>query len=345
MRLAALIFAAVLLVACSVDGQEATPETACGDGLDNDGDGRPDCYDADCANALSCAEEHESVCNDSVDEDGDGLTDCADFDCAPSPYCFGMYETRCDDNVDDDTDGLTDCADFDCAADPLCVGEYELDCIDGLDDDGDGLVDCADPDCDAQIFCTTVPCSDGVCDSTENSESCPVDCFCGNGSCEQEEDSESCPVDCGAPTDDADGDTILDVDEGSATGQDSDGDGVPNYLDLDSDNNGISDALEAGDSDPDTPPVDTDGDGVADFIDHDNDNDGVTDHDEDRTLDGLLGSCNVVCVPASPTACTTGQFCNPQRLLCVDDACLAGETDPYSPDTDGDGIPDGQEIP
>ncbi len=58
---------------------------------------------------------------------------------------------------------------------------------------------------------------------------------------------------------------------------DTDGDGVPDYLDLDSDDDGLSDSVEAGDADLETPPVDTDGDLLPDYRDLDSDNDGLTD--------------------------------------------------------------------
>ena len=86
---------------------------------------------------------------------------------------------------------------------------------------------------------------------------------------------------------------------------DSDGDGIPNHLDLDSDNDGISDIVESGSADAngdglvdnftDTDndglhdpydadnggttvvPTDTDTDGVADYLDLDADNDGIYD--------------------------------------------------------------------
>lgn len=99
------------------------------------------------------------------------------------------------------------------------------------------------------------------------------------------------------------------------SGEDLDGDGVPNHLDLDSDGDGASDVLEAGFSDPDrdgfvgVAPVvvdrfgavnghgylypmvyykrqdivathDFDGDGVFDLFDVDDDNDGIFDHIE-----------------------------------------------------------------
>ena len=112
------------------------------------------------------------------------------------------------------------------------------------------------------------------------------------------------------------------------TNLDKDGDGKPNYLDLDSDNDGLSDVTEAGGSDPDNdgrigsgaivdtdadgwsnltdatdggtalPVPNTDGDGVRNFLDVDSDNDGITDASEagagsvlgDVENDGVVGS-------------------------------------------------------
>jgi hypothetical protein len=82
------------------------------------------------------------------------------------------------------------------------------------------------------------------------------------------------------PTVDTDGDTISDFDEQSSIPRDTDGDGTPDYMDDDSDGDGITDADEAGDAEVMTPPVDTDGDGTPDFQDLDADNDGVDDADE-----------------------------------------------------------------
>lgn len=75
---------------------------------------------------------------------------------------------------------------------------------------------------------------------------------------------------------DRDGDGIADFREGPG---DIDGDGIPNWEDLDSDGDGYSDAEEARSTSPCT-PVDTDGDGVPDFADLDSDNDGVPDSEE-----------------------------------------------------------------
>lgn len=113
---------------------------------------------------------------------------------------------------------------------------------------------------------------------------------------------------------DADGDGILNVDEGDLT-TDSDGDGHPNWMDIDADNDGIVDNIEGQSTadyrppmdtdtdhdgindayDPDnggTPlvAIDTDGDGIQDFLDVDSDNDGVPDYIEghDQNADGKI---------------------------------------------------------
>lgn len=64
-------------------------------------------------------------------------------------------------------------------------------------------------------------------------------------------------------------------------GSDFDGDGIPNFQDPDSDNDGIPDHIEGS--------LDTDSDGMPDYIDIDSDNDGYLDRDEngDYNNDGI----------------------------------------------------------
>ena len=71
------------------------------------------------------------------------------------------------------------------------------------------------------------------------------------------------------PDNDADGDGIVDADEGT---DDPDGDTVPNYLETDSDGDGLLDADEGTD--------DPDGDGLPNYLDLDSDGDGIVDADE-----------------------------------------------------------------
>ncbi len=89
---------------------------------------------------------------------------------------------------------------------------------------------------------------------------------------------------------DADGDNISDADEGRERRVDTDGDRIADYLDPDSDGDGILDRDEAGDDDLLTPPRDSDMDGVPDFMDLDSDGNGIPDSVEgngDFDLDGV----------------------------------------------------------
>ena len=129
-------------------------------------------------------------------------------------------------------------------------------------------------------------------------------------------------VRCGS-ADDPDRDHISSLDEGAG---DPDGDDLPNARDPDSDGDGISDAIEAGDTDCATPPVDTDGDGTPDFLDLDSNGDGRPDAAQ-RDVD------------------TDGDGTPDVRDPDVDGDGIANAVevggDPSAPvDTDGDGMPD-----
>lgn len=75
--------------------------------------------------------------------------------------------------------------------------------------------------------------------------------------------------------------------------QDTDGDGIPDYLDIDDDGdnvltkNELDELDEDGDDDPLTNPLDTDGDGIPNYLDDDDDGDGVLTRLEDAN--GLNG--------------------------------------------------------
>ena len=90
-------------------------------------------------------------------------------------------------------------------------------------------------------------------------------------------------------TRDTDGDTIIDYYELRSNKTtfpvDTDGDGILDFEDLDSDDDGIADKIEARNIN--NIPVDTDKDGVQDFRDIDADNDGISDYIEKGT-DGLV---------------------------------------------------------
>jgi len=101
----------------------------------------------------SCCMAEQEDCGDGRDNDCDGRIDCADDDCTGSTLCTGME--NCDTSIDDDFDGLTNCDDPDCRQTETCgcVAEPEH-CDDHEDNDCDGLIDCADPDCGADCQTT-----------------------------------------------------------------------------------------------------------------------------------------------------------------------------------------------
>ena len=106
--------------------------------------------------------------------------------------------------------------------------------------------------------------TDGGADADATTDTDPVD---GGG-----DDADASPdvPDPDVPSgDDSDGDGIPDDVEGDG---DADGDGIPNYLDDDSDGDGLPDADEATD--------DVDGDGLPAFLDPDADGDGFGDAEE-----------------------------------------------------------------
>lgn len=134
------------------DADETTPSIlpACADGVDNDGDGLRDFgEDPRCVAAADPAEGPE--CSDGVDNDGDGLIDFVGDEpgCACPEDELESPQPACDDRCDNDGDGLIDLIDPGCRGDPDGVSEAHLaECADGIDNDGDGRVDFPqDPSC------------------------------------------------------------------------------------------------------------------------------------------------------------------------------------------------------
>ncbi|MCJ7464748.1 MAG: fibronectin type III domain-containing protein [Thermoplasmata archaeon] len=104
---------------------------------------------------------------------------------------------------------------------------------------------------------------------------------------------------------------------------DSDGDGLANIVDPDSDNDGLLDGQEMrlwGD-------LDSDGDGLVNVLDNDSDNDGIPDGVEVNTYS------------TSPVLADTDN----DGLTDSQEISVYG-TDPVDNDTDGDGLKDGDEV-
>ncbi|MEO8083675.1 MAG: hypothetical protein ABI780_07635, partial [Ardenticatenales bacterium] len=167
---------------------------------------------------------------------------------------------------------------------------------------------------------------------------------------------------------DADGDGMIDNPQGHPV--DTDGDGVRDFLDLDSDNDGVSDLVEGGqpgivdadgdgvadgpDADHDgivdsadgndagfgdagdPPPANPDGDGLPSYLDRDSDGDGIDDIDEaglgdlDHNNDGKIDNPTDLDHDGVPD------------VIDNDDAGFGGLPNAYG-DDDGDGISNGAE--
>ncbi len=150
---------------------------------------------------------------------------------------------------------------------------------------------------------------------------------------------------------------------------DTDGDLKPDYLDLDSDNDSITDATEAGYQDQDgdgeideftdtdsdgyhdgaasdpITPLDSDSDGVPNYIDLDSDNDGEFDIFEvegpDVDNDGLVDNFT----DANQNGLDDSLEARPSIILDFDEDGILDYVDPFVfIDTDGDGISDDEEI-
>ncbi len=286
--------------------------------LDSDDDGTPDLGTSGCVDTTP----EDDVC-DGGDSDGDGIVDPQD----PSDS-FGTA-------LDTDMDGISDTDDLDDDNDGI------LDADEGTDDtDGDGVMDSLDLDSD----------NDGILDVVEGQSGC----------------IDASPLDGRCDGDDSDNDGVVDTATESAP--DTDGDGIEDFQDLDSDNDGISDLIEGGsgcvdsapanavcdadDGDGDgvvddidstngpgsapAPEVDTDGDGVPDYLDLDSDNDGLLDITE-----GGSG-----CVDSEPNGVCDGPDTDGDGIQDSIDTTdgFGDETPTDIPDADGTGGPDFQDT-
>jgi len=325
-----------------------------GDGINNgiegygdtDGDGTPDYLDLDSDND-GIPDSNEGA----IDSDGDGVDDYLDLD-SDNDGLYDLVESGINDptTLDTNNDGRIDSG-FgnnglaDIVEDSADSGilNYSI-----ADSDGDGYEDFRDLDSD----------NDGINDVIESGGSDDDnDGYLGTN-------DESTAVDAnGVPS------------GGPLDALDNDGDLVPNYHDLDSDNDGTYDVIEAGGTDPDGDgyvgdgteadnvdasgkpagggliPVDTDGDTIADYLDLDSDNDGIPDVTEaggtdqgDGRIGGTVDDQGVPSGGALPPVDTDNDGIEDRVDLDSDDDGIndiveAGGTD--SVPVGGDGMVDG----
>ena len=244
-------------------------------------------------------------------DDGNGGTDTAVVTVSIDPNDFDGDGINDIVDIDDDNDGIPDSVEG--------TGDFDNDGIPNhqdLDADGDGILDLAETGLTPTEIATLDTDGDGEIDSGNsfgaNGLADPVETVAESGAVDYDNN--------GVADNPANHDTDLN----------------PDFLDLDSDNDGVTDVIEAGQPDSDgngfadtghTPVIstpDTDNDGVPDVHDLDSDNDGITDTieaglsdtDGDGLVDGFIDS--------------NGDG--------FDDLVAASPT--VLPDTDNDGIPD-----
>ena len=292
------------------DDGDGDPDT--GDTQDTDGDGIPDYLDIDDdGDGINTEDENpdpdgDGNPDDAIDTDGDGDPDYLDLDDQDGD---GIPDIT---DIDDDNDGILD---VDEGSDPNGDGLTD----DAIDTDGDGIPDYRDIDSD----------NDGIPDNVEGQST--DDYIPPSG-----EDTD------GNGLDDAYEDT-----PGSGEGttpEDTDGDGTPDYLDEDSDNDGVDDTIEAFDLDNDGEPDiilsgdDEDMDGLDDAFEGDDTNDGYDVNDE---LDN--GSDDTENSDGTDEVDYRDEDDDNDGVLTEDE--IDPDGDGNGPDdTDGDGIPDYLDI-
>ena len=316
--------------------------------VDTDGDGRPDLLDPD---------SDDDGIPDSIegedDTDADGTPNYLD----PDSDGDGIPDTVEDDlglGVDGDGDGVDDGYDVDSSImGSDANGDGVDDNLTPLDSDGDGASNYLDIDSD----------NDGIPDTVEADLDVLADA-------DSDQINDVYDVDVTMGTD-ANGDGVDDA----VTPTNTDADPLPDYLDLDTDNDSLLDVVEGGGADADgngiiddlgntegslTMPTDTDMDGIGDWREIDSDNDGTNDidgsgfEDLDGNGDGVVddGSDddNDGIADGVDQRDGFGTAPDADRDGLLDDTEGTGDSDGdglpnfQDPDSDNDGIDDGTEA-
>ncbi|HUQ11927.1 MAG TPA: hypothetical protein VM146_16550 [Steroidobacteraceae bacterium] len=318
--------------------------------MDTDGDGTP--------NVLESS---------SADSDGDGVVNQNDF--ANNNPCVPNANSGACLAADSDGDLLTNAQEDALGTsrgNPDTDGDGMNDGADAGDSDGDGIPNAlessvTDSDSDG-VANQNDPNNTNPCVPNSSNAACLAADSDGDGLTNSQEDAAGT----GRSNPDTDGDGVNDGTDlaplnpcapngntAACLSADSDGDGLTNTQedalgtdrnDADTDNDGISDGIEAG-TNP-ASPVDTDGDGIPDVAEAgDRDGDGVADSsDTDSDNDGIRDAREAGTDPLHPVDTDHDGTPDYQDRDSdgdgLPDALEAGVTNGTPRDTDGDGTPD-----
>lgn len=282
------------------------------------GDDAPDspADNDDSSSSEDTDESSDEVADEGTDEEPSDEGDIIADDDRPDRDGDGIANQ---DDLDDDNDGILDVEEGIIDADGNGVADANSRDTDGdgtpdgndLDSDNDGILDLIEGRLDLELVGTLDPVrigaistgfevgSNGVTDLIETAPDSGVISGVlrdtdGDGTpdyqdIDSDDDGIGDLVEAGGVDADSDGrvDGFVDEDDKGVDDAlqasalplfDTDGDGVLDYRDPDSDNDGLPDSVET--SGPLGMPTDSDGDGAADYREQDSDNDGISDTDE-----------------------------------------------------------------
>ncbi|WP_211215077.1 outer membrane beta-barrel protein [Algicola sagamiensis] len=324
--------------------------------IDSDNDGLPDSVEVTTIPAFSDTDEDSDGIDDAIDHDVKGTTQGNDDN---GNGVADAFEPN-----DSDNDGKPDYIDAD--SDNDLIPDKLENGLSGTDADGDGIDDSIDvtqtngkdenkdgvddafkpKDTDSDKtpdYLDTDTDNDGIPDKTELNEASTAD------------DDDDGLI---AAFDNDDNDAADITIKAGATAHDEDGDGAPNFQDLDSDNDSILDVIEAGltdieedgfadDGNVQTNPPDKDNDGKADFIDVRNDENNTNDIDGtdakalDENGDGRIDVTQDTDKDGVP------DVNDPEKQIFGTNLDFDGDkvSNSVDKDDDNDGIPDKIEAP
>jgi len=283
-------------------------ETACADGVDNNGDTFTDEADMQCCFQVFPGDPQcFAPCQNERDDNGNGMADDNDT----SSNCAALGLLGCRDGIDNNFNGVWD------EGEPACFGAAA--CADGIDNDGNGTFDEGEEGCFGPLSCVDAVDNnlDGFTD--EQDPACCLKTFPGDPLCANPCDDER----------DGNGDGVGDADDpfcapggfvpiGCRDNNDNDTDGTLDEGDLgcwvngcfdgvDNDSNGCIDGADGRCGGTEVglcmDGIDNDCDGRTDEADSDC---GSCINETDDDLDGLTDGNDPDCVPHGEDGCQNG---------------------------------------
>lgn len=315
--------------------------------IDTDGDGDANYRDTDSDNdTLTDTQEAGDNTAQPRDTDGDGMDDYLDVD-SDNDGLLDSVEASGSTVADSDADGVPDYLDIDADNDGL-LDAIEIAAVAGMDSDSDTIIDRfdADADNDGQIDTgKTDADNDGIDDAVDADVNGVTSPDINNDGIQDtanvfDSDGDGVPnvLDL-----DSDNDGLTDVDESGGLGRDENEDGRLDGNDLN--NNGVIDAIDSTLGEPPVVAPDTDQDEIPDYLDLDSDGDGLSDLSEaglltrDPDADGVIGNA----IFADSNGNGLSDLVEPQAgglRPQFTDSDFDGIPDTLSLDSDGDGNTD-----